>query len=45
MQELLSFIEFLLPTICEFLLTEPINYFVGIFIFLAVVGLVKKIIK
>ena len=45
MQELLSFIEFLLPTVCDFLLTEPINYFVGIFIFLAVVDLVKKIIK
>ena len=45
MQDLLTFIEYLLPAICEFLLTEPINYFVGIFVFLAVVGLVKRIIN
>lgn len=45
MQDLLNFIEYLLPAVCDFLLTEPINYFVGIFIFLAVVGLVKKIIN
>lgn len=45
MQDLLTFLEYLLPTICEFLLTEPINYFVGIFILLAVVGLVNRIIK
>lgn len=44
MQDLLNFIQYLLPTICDFLLTAPISYFVGIFVFLGVIGLVKKII-
>lgn len=44
MQDLLNFIQYLLPAFCEFLLTEPISYFVGIFVFLGVIGLVKKII-
>lgn len=44
MQDLLTFIGYLLPIICDFLLTEPISYFVGVFILLAVGGLVKRII-
>ena len=45
MQDLLTFIGELLPIVCDFLMTEPINYFVGVFILLAVGGLIKRIIS
>lgn len=45
MQEMIEFIEYLLPSVCQFLLTEPINYFTGICILFAVVGLINRIIN
>lgn len=44
MQDLLTFIGYLLPIICEFLLTEPVSYFTAIVILLSVGGLIKRII-
>lgn len=45
MQDVLTFCIYLLPVICDFLMTEPICYFVGVFILLCVGGLIKRIIS
>lgn len=45
MQDLLTFIRYLLPSVCDFLLTEPISYFTAIFVLLAVGGLINRIIR
>lgn len=45
MQDLLSFIGYLLPIVCDFLLTAPISYFVAIFILLYVGRLINRIIS
>ena len=45
MQDVLNFCIYLLPVVCEFLLSDPIRYFVGIFILLGVGGLIKRIIS
>ena len=45
MQDVLTFVTELLPEICAFLMTEPIKYFVGIVILLAVGGLIKQLIS
>ena len=44
MTDLLNFIYSLCGIICDFLLTEPIYYFTGVLILLAVAGLVKRMI-
>lgn len=45
MQDFLIFIDDLLKIVATFLMTEPIYYFTGIVILLAVVALVKRIIN
>ena len=45
MQDVLTFWEGLLSSVCDFLLTEPINYLFGIFLLAAVAGLFISIIK
>lgn len=45
MQDFLIFVDDLLKIIADFLLTEPIYYFTGIIVLLAVVALVKRIIS
>lgn len=42
---MLMFLQELLAYIAEFLMTEPINYFTGITVFLYVMVLVKRIVK
>lgn len=45
MQDTLTFITELLHITADFLMLEPIKYFTGILILLAVVGLVNRIIS
>lgn len=45
MQDFLIFLDDLLQIVAGFLLTEPIYYFTGIVVLLAVVALVKRIIR
>lgn len=45
MQDVLNFCMSLLTLIPQFLLSDPIRYFVGIFILLAIVGLVFRICR
>lgn len=45
MQDFLIFLDDLLQIVADFLLTEPIYYFTGIVVLLAVVALVKRIIR
>lgn len=45
MQELLNFLYTLCQIICDFLLTEPIYYFTGVFILLFVGSIVNRIIN
>lgn len=45
MQDFLTFLSVLLQIVATFLMTEPIYYFTGIVILLAVVALVKRIIN
>lgn len=45
MQNFLIFLDDLLRIVADFLLTEPIYYFTGIVVLLAVVALVKRIIR
>lgn len=41
---MLDFIVAVLRAVCDFLMTEPIYYFTGIMVLLAVVFIVRKII-
>lgn len=43
MQEFLTFYTELLHLVADFLMLDPIKYFTGIFILLAVVSVVKRI--
>lgn len=43
MQDFLNYIEELLNIVCQILMTEPIVYFTGIIVLLAIVALVKRI--
>lgn len=44
MQDFVTFMASMLSTICDFLLSEPIIWFVGIFLLSAVAGFVFKIL-
>lgn len=45
MTEMLAFCQFLLDSICEFLITPPVFYIVAIVLLLAVVKVIKQIIS
>lgn len=45
MQDVVSFWSALFTAVSDFLMTEPISWFTVIFLSLAVVGLVKRIIN
>ncbi len=44
MQDVIVFWTALLQAVADFLLTEPISWFTGIFVLLAIVGIVRRII-
>ena len=45
MQDFLTFFSSILTTLSDFLLTEPVYYFVGVFLLLFIAGAVKRIIS
>lgn len=45
MQDFLSLWSGFLTSICDFLLTEPVIWFTGCFVLIAVVAVVNKIIR
>lgn len=45
MQDVLTFVEAVLALIPEFLMTDPIRYFVGIFVLAGIIGLVFRICR
>lgn len=45
MQDFLSFVSFLFEALTNFLLSEPIIWFVGVFLLLFIAGAVKRIIS
>ena len=44
MQDFLTFFSSLFDTLAGFLMTEPVYWFVGVFLLLAVIGLLKRLI-
>lgn len=44
MSQMMEFWEFILSSLPDFLLSEPIVYFVGLYILLVIVGVVQRII-
>lgn len=44
MSQMTSFVNYLLSSLPDFLLSEPIIYFVGIYFLLCVVGVIRRII-
>lgn len=44
MNDFISFLQSILEVTSEFLMSEPIKYFVGIFIVLGLVTIIKKLI-
>lgn len=43
MNDMLSFFQQFLVMLADFLMTEPVKYFTGIFIGICVIGIVKKL--
>lgn len=43
--EMTSFLLAVLNAVCDFLMTEPIYYFTGLLLLVAVAGFVKKFIE
>lgn len=44
MQNFVTFWANILPVICDFLLSEPIIYFVGFFILILIAGFIRSIL-
>lgn len=45
MQDMLDFFELWLANVADFLMTEPIKYFTGIWIGVLVIGIVAKLLR
>ena len=44
MQNFVSFWASMFDIVCDFLLSDPIIYFVGLFILIVIVGFIKEIV-